>query len=290
MPQSHKNEPSAYNIFAMKPISIEKVYHSEPVEKKKVKNSFSVLTWNCNKKSEDSQWRTEFRHLQKSLEPEITLLQEIDFHQSYEKYVSQLSLFSGFFPNLELQEKVLCGVATLSLMEPTRLLGILSQKSEPFLKTKKPFLLTEYTLESGEQLTVINLHGINFVPAAFYKKQMKQILSEINKCSGPLIVAGDFNAWSHKRQKIIHELFASASQFDFKEVSFFEHTEHVKKAPAAIQALFGEHHLDRIFYSSAFLQLDEDSVMAHHKIHEEKIISSDHLPLSCKFTLVENNI
>ncbi len=286
MNRNSQTEPQAYKITSMRPVENAKVYTSAKSPVTSLGDSIEILTWNCHKKGDDLRWRHELEHLQSLLSPSILLLQEIDFQKSTEEYLSQLPLHFNFFPNLQLNTHALGGVATLSPATPIENFGVLSEVTEPFLRTKKLFLLSSYMMENGEILTVINLHGINFVKTSSYINQMDQIKEQIEKCTGSVIVAGDFNAWSHKRQKVLKTLFSSFPQFQFKEVSFFDHTEHVKKAPRAIQSFFGEHHLDRIFYSSSSLALDEESVMAHHQIHEEKFISSDHLPLSCRFTAI----
>jgi len=278
--------PERYKIIAMRTVSDEQLHRSDTVGITPLPDSFEVLIWNCNKKVHHPLWIEEFEELQEELSPSLMLLQEVDFHDSSREYLTTLPLHYAFFPNLRLSADSLGGVATLSSVEPITLSGKLSPCSEPFLNTRKPLIISSYALGNGNTLTVINLHGINFVRTSTYQKQLAQIKEEIENCSGAMIIAGDFNAWRHTRQNLIHALLNEFSDFKFKEVSFIEHTEHVKKAPQFIQSLFGEHHLDRIFYSSASLSLNDNSARAHHRINERHLISSDHQPLSCGFTVL----
>lgn len=100
------------------------------------------------------------------------------------------------------------GVMTLAHAPASRSLGRTSQ--EPLLRTAKATSLCHYPLiDREEDLLVVNIHAINFsLGTRGYRQQLQNIVSEIRQHRGPVIFAGDLNAWSRERQAILDEFCA----------------------------------------------------------------------------------
>lgn len=101
------------------------------------------------------------------------------------------------------------GVATGSAATPSRELALLSPGHEPLVATRKSSLLTWIALaERDTELLLVNLHGINFRPAAALEAQLDALDESIAAHAGPVVVAGDFNAWTGRRRAVV-EAFAA---------------------------------------------------------------------------------
>ncbi len=91
---------------------------------------------------------------------------------------------------------------------------------EPLLRLSKSALITVYALQSAQQLMVINIHAINFsIGVEVYGKQLDAIGEQVKRHAGPVIMAGDFNAWSRQR---INALYQFASEIALREVRFLD--------------------------------------------------------------------
>lgn len=91
-----------------------------------------------------------------------------------------------------------------------------SDSRGPFLHTPKSNLINRTEIEGAEVL-LINTHGINFVGLQSYDIQLKEIAKHISNYQGPLIWAGDFNAWNGGRMKILNRYI---KKLGMQEVSF----------------------------------------------------------------------
>jgi endonuclease/exonuclease/phosphatase (EEP) superfamily protein YafD len=67
-------------------------------------------------------------------------------------------------------------------------------------------------------LMVVNIHAVNFsLGVDVYSKQLLPIGDQIAHHSGPVIMAGDFNAWSRPR---MNALYRFAREMSLREVRF----------------------------------------------------------------------
>ncbi len=75
-----------------------------------------------------------------------------------------------------------------------------SPDREPLTLTPKATTFAKYDVEDHEaDLLVISVHGINFESTGAFRRQIKQIESEILSHRGPVFLAGDFNTWNESR-------------------------------------------------------------------------------------------
>ena len=81
----------------------------------------------------------------------------------------------------------------------------MSRMVEPLIRIPKSVLLARFPLDrSGEELLVANLHAINFTPgAARYRSQLDSLAQTMAAHTGPMVLAGDFNDWSQRREAIL---------------------------------------------------------------------------------------
>ncbi len=79
------------------------------------------------------------------------------------------------------------------LRAPHLLLSL--REREPILRLPKSALVTVYPLPDARLLMVVNIHAVNFsLGVDVYSKQLLPIGDQIAHHSGPVIMAGDFNA------------------------------------------------------------------------------------------------
>lgn len=123
------------------------------------------------------------------------------------------------------------GVITVSKQNPDEFFALKSPNTEPVTNTPKMAMVTKYRIpESNRPLLVINIHGINFVPFLHYKNQIDQVVREIKKHNGPVILAGDFNTHLAERLTYIKEVLtplgleqAVVTGNEFNEVFVLDH-------------------------------------------------------------------
>jgi endonuclease/exonuclease/phosphatase (EEP) superfamily protein YafD len=118
-------------------------------------------------------------------------------------------------------------------------------------------ILTSYTLQDGELLHVANIHSLNFVTNAMWKKQIDYFI-EYLPLSGPLIFAGDFNTWNPWR-------------FNYLEEKLKKHHLHYANYDHNIIM-----RLDHIFTRDIAVLETKADINMH---------TSDHYPVVLKFTL-----
>ncbi|MFP1723974.1 endonuclease/exonuclease/phosphatase family protein [Lonsdalea quercina] len=153
------------------------------------------------------------------------------------------------------------GVMTLSAAQPMYCCPL--REREPLLRLSKSALVTIYRLHDGRSLMVVNIHAVNFsFGVEVYTKQLQAIGDHLNHHRGPVIMAGDFNAWSQPRS---NALYRFAGVMGLKEVTF----SHDQRRRA-----FGRP-LDFVFYRE--LNVAHASVLVTD--------ASDHNPLRVEFSL-----
>ncbi|MCX8712129.1 endonuclease/exonuclease/phosphatase family protein [Gilliamella sp. B3464] len=221
-------------------------------------NSFSVLVWNIFK-----QKRADCIQIleQYAKSTKIILLQEAQTTPQLLNFVAKHNKIADHVPAYCLND-IYAGVMTITDSLPTALLSF--KEREPLIRVPKSALITYYPIEhSLEQLLVANIHAINFsLGVKVYRQQMFILLNRIKEHHGPVILAGDFNAWSRQRLNLLYHLIRSIG---LKPVNF----------SVDIRKTFMGRPLDFIFYRG--LQLDAAEIIS--------TTASDHNPLLVNFRL-----
>lgn len=214
-----------------------------------------ILVWNIFK-----QQRTDWLSVLKtfSKDAQLVLLQEAQTTPELVGFATQNYLGADQVPAFVLPQHP-SGVMTLSATHPVFCYPL--REREPILRLAKSALVTVYPLFDGRLLMVINIHAINFsLGIDIYSKQLAPIGEQIAHHNGPVIMAGDFNAWSRQR---MNTLYRFAREMALRQVRFID--DHRSRA-------FGKP-LDFVFYRG--LKVAEASVLVTQ--------ASDHNPLLVEF-------
>jgi endonuclease/exonuclease/phosphatase (EEP) superfamily protein YafD len=125
------------------------------------------------------------------------------------------------------------GVMTLSASNPSLHCNLTAW--EPLLGTPKATSVTEYPLENrDERLLAINLHAVNFtLGLENFRQQFSALADLLQRHHGPVILAGDLNTWSDKRQALVdrfmqdHGLGAVSFEPDLRTTAFGRALDHI---------------------------------------------------------------
>ncbi|HIQ47201.1 MAG TPA: endonuclease/exonuclease/phosphatase family protein [Sulfurovum sp.] len=225
-----------------------------------VPETFSLLCWNVYKNNKMNP------HFDYFLEKEVQkralffmLFQEASFH--YEDVFNFQDFSYDAAANLEFR-KHFYGVMTVSRAASKEVKAYLTKGKESIFGTHKSILLTTYLFEDGSTLLMLNMHAINFRENRRYSKEMDRLMTLIEAHDGPMILAGDFNTWSHMRLMKLQEI---AEKLSLIRVGF--------EKTGKIKSFMGKQ-LDFIFYRG--FEVLEEEVLNDHKL-------SDHHPLFVKF-------
>lgn len=218
----------------------------------------SILVWNLHK-GEDETFATDF----------IELAYKKDLVLGQEMFLSPgMRLVFGTFPHYHFtsatsffvgKELTRTGVATASPVSPSKVDFVRTKTLEPIVNSPKMTLVSRYPLkEAGKFLTVVNIHGINFVDNASYRKEINLIYEAIKHYPSPLIFSGDFNSWNEERNQILKEL---RQKLNLKEASFYPD----------FRMRFNNHPLDHFFHTGDLKIIEAKA--------EDFYRGSDHKPL-----------
>lgn len=110
--------------------------------------------------------------------------------------------FHAFAPGFETR-RTSTGVLTISDTAP--LVQCNLQAREPWLRTPKATLVTEYALAGrDENLLVVNMHVVNFsMGLAAFQSQLADASDIVAQHRGPVILTGDFNTWRQARLDLL---------------------------------------------------------------------------------------
>ena len=196
-------------LFAQAGISC---YRPEVETQSPIKNNpLRVLVWNLHK-GMDQGWQAALTRY--SQHANFVLLQEVTSEQNVQHQLSTLpyQVFSSPFAYKNIDS----GVAILSQFMPNHYCS--AAVVEPWLRIPKASLSAVYRLPNHQSLLVISVHFINFeLEPEAYQAQMQQIAVQLQAHQGPVILAGDFNAWNAKRTVLMQKF---AQQFGLSEVKF----------------------------------------------------------------------
>lgn len=217
---------------------------------------FKFMVWNLFKGSEET-FRTEF--ITMGFTRHIILAQEMLLNKKmldtfkllpHFKFTTATSFYSS-------KEKLRTGVANISPVKPLFTKYIRTKTLEPFLKTPKMALITTYPIAySRKNLTVVNIHGINFVTTKKFEEEIDRIYQIIKDIPHPLVFSGDFNTWNEDRLKILENY---TKKLGLKEAEFYPD----------YRIRFNGNVLDHFFYSSDLkvtsAEVDNSSIGSDHK-------------------------
>lgn len=218
----------------------------------------NILVWNLHKGANES-FAKDFNDL--AYKKDVIIAQEMQLDPSMERvfasfpmniYATATSFFLG-------KELFRTGVTTATQVNPTSETYVRTQILEPVVNSPKVTLITQYPIsDTDKKLTVVNIHGINFVDVPSFKKEIGRIYEAIKNIPGPLIFAGDFNSWNQERLVILKDL---CTKMKFREANFFPDN----------RMRFNKFPLDHFYYTED-LRVLEAKVEGFYK-------GSDHRPL-----------
>ena len=157
---------------------------------------FHLITWNVHK-GQDTGWQEDLERLSK--QADFVLLQEATQHQNLSTFSTALFVSSFSFNEL------LSGVKTFTQTQPEWYCG--GGVAEPIIQIPKVASVMNLPLEKGNSLLLINVHLINFEwGISAYQAQLEQLFSFVENYQGPIIMAGDFNAWNEDRLNLVNNL------------------------------------------------------------------------------------
>lgn len=171
-----------------------------------------VLSWNIQKASNDG-WADDLASLGSSID--LAFLQEASTRARIGRYLprSLYQVFARGYTTGALET----GVMTLSHHQPG--LRCHFTAMEPWLGTPKATSVTSYPLQGRrDRLLTVNLHAVNFTfGLTEFREQFTALRRLLADHHGPIILAGDLNTWSQKRQALVDEF---TSEFGLEAVSF----------------------------------------------------------------------
>jgi endonuclease/exonuclease/phosphatase (EEP) superfamily protein YafD len=167
------------------------------------------------------------------------------------------------------------GVLTVATADPLEALRLRSPRRELFVLTPKAALISRFATLSGEPLTVLNVHGLNFDPGGhLLDGQLIDLAQRASHYDGPMIVAGDFNTWNAPRLQAVREL---AERLRLVEV---EPSDGMGR-----KGRFGNASFERALRLDRRLHLDRIYVRGFQRVSArwlERCQASDHVPLLAK--------
>lgn len=232
---------------------------------RELNSKIKALVWNI-KKAELKNWKQEF--IKFGTGKDLFVVQE-----AYETDVfhSTINTFDGFEWKLgasflyKKYANAATGTLVGSQVEASEVLVKHSPDFEPIVGTPKSSTFAKFPISGKNlELLVVSVHGINFETTGAFKRQMMQIEKEINKHSGPVLLAGDFNTWNHSRTSFLNSL---AKKLNLTEAPY-------NNGDARMS--FGGHFLDHVFTRGAVVNSAE--VVAESE-------GSDHKPFLLELTI-----
>lgn len=221
--------------------------------------SFALLNWNVEK-AKDPGLLGEFAELAKR--SDLIFLQEAVPLRKAQTLIEE-PLYDAFVRGY-VQNEIETGVLTLARTPHIVHCQLLA--TEPWLRTPKATSVTLYPLENSDNtLLTINLHAVNFsLGVKTYREQLNNTVELIRGHKGPVIMGGDFNTWSNKRQRVLDSL---ASELGLIAVPF---------SPDHRTTQFGKP-LDHIYVRE----------LAWRHTETRQVSTSDHNPLLVTFRRVD---
>ncbi len=242
------------------------------------------LVWNLHKGTEEA---FKYEYLTLSFNRDIVMNQEVYLDQNMTDvfrflpdfyFTTATSFFSG-------KEKIRTGVANISSVKPVYTEFIRTKTLEPVVNSPKVVLINSYPIRfSTKKLTVVNIHGINFVSTKSFRQELHRIYERIKNIPSPLVFAGDFNTWNKERMLILNEYMTKLGMseatfspdyrmtFNGYPLDHFLHTKDIVVKSAKVEGFYqGSDHKPlqvEVEYSPLRFEQEEDDstqdFLAHH--------------------------
>jgi endonuclease/exonuclease/phosphatase (EEP) superfamily protein YafD len=239
-----------------------------------VPESIVIVSWNAQK-GQSAQFKTDLSRLVIGERPDFVFLQEARADLLQTKRIGGYFASSWSYPWTNGET---IGLLSLSNVAPVRIQPLPSKHKEFFITAPKLSLVTEYPLVNGQRLLAINVHLLAFERwgTTGIGSQLEDLKAIMETHSGPTIMVGDFNTWSHKRLNLVGE-FADA--LNLQEVTDFPGgRKTADKQASFLNWLFGieeELPLDRVYYRG----------FSHHSAKVLSYDSSDHRAIEVTLVL-----
>lgn len=167
---------------------------------------FTVCIWNWQK-SKQKPWGEEFKKA--AAATDLFLAQEVRRSPQVLEIMEQTPYhWSGAVSFLSRHNSP-TGVATGCVARPLKI-AFKAGEREPFLRVPKMMLATLIPLDVERTLLVINIHAINFRGLKPFASNLQRAAELLLNYSGPVLLGGDFNAWSLKRRRLLHQMVRAA--------------------------------------------------------------------------------
>ncbi len=204
-----------------------------------------LLVWNVHKGS-DKNLPGDFAKI--AAQSDLVLFQESVSNTEFTNPLSQANQSLGWTQakSFERGSGNYTGVATGARAKALEEDVLLSEVREPILKTPKTILVSEFALEGKrDTLMVANVHAINFVTNAGFRKHIDQLIEKIEHHQGPLVVAGDFNTWNPGRLRYLNDSLERLGLSSVKTVrKGFLLLDHIYMRGLQTQRTFDLSHID----------------------------------------------
>ena len=191
-------------------------------------NELEILSWNIQKAG-NSGWADDLASF--GTDVNLAFIQEASVQARIPQAI-QGDMFQAFAAGYTTTSQQ-TGVMTLSSSSPSVHCNLTSW--EPWLGTPKATSITEYPIQGrDERLLTINLHAVNFALGLVnFQGQFQALNDVLNSHQGPIILAGDLNTWSGKRQDLVdqfmgkHGLTPVAFEPDLRTTTFGHALDHI---------------------------------------------------------------
>ncbi len=225
------------------------------------RGNFNLLCWNIAKLSKKERFKSYLKELIKKEKLDFLLLQEVKEEIAKDMSIEDFSYILS--ANIETKKHIF-GVMSAFKFSCKEHKRVLTNSKELSFLTHKSSLFTLHDMGGNRELLVVNIHAINFTTAKIFKEELNRIESQISSFKGSLIVAGDFNAWSKKRVKILRGFTQRLSLDEVK----FQDDKNLKRVFSKT--------LDYIFYKDLHVQASK--VLKAPRL-------SDHNPMVASFNI-----
>tara|TARA_R110000868_G_scaffold42895_3_gene144670 strand:- start:4267 stop:5097 length:831 start_codon:yes stop_codon:yes gene_type:complete len=226
-------------------------------------SSIRILNWNMYKGSNRS-WESDFLKLTSDVD--IALLQEVYLDHKMSRVFRdhpsmRLEMATSFI--LASRGYVPSGTAIGSDVKMKKLGYRISEPREPVINTPKAVTYATFPIQgTDKELLTLTIHAVNFVSSKKLMIQLEDIAKIVRAHKGPVVWAGDFNTWSKKKTRLMHELM---NRLGLTEAPF---------GPGRMK-VFGRV-LDYVFYKG--LELRDSYVLPD-------VEGADHKPMMMEFYL-----
>ncbi len=169
---------------------------------------FTVSVWNWQKCKQKT-WEEEFQQI--SLAADLFLAQEVHRTKAVQTVMDAAPYhWTGAVSFFSLKGKNPIGVATGCTARPLEF-SFAAAPCEPVLRVPKMTLGTLFPVQNASRpLLVINIHAINFTGLKPFAQNLCRASELLRDFNGPVLLGGDFNAWSLPRRHLLQHMAKSA--------------------------------------------------------------------------------